>query len=302
MPQQAAPKPEEKPVPASEVASPDGRWAAFIRDYNVHLRKVVVPKLAFAGVQIADPREASQQESFPLTFDGTKGNTYQVERFDGENHFPQIIWSPDSRKLVAVRILDADERKIYIVESSPTDQLQPKLRSVVYAKPGDRLPVPRPHLFEVSTRREIPIRTDLFPEPWSIEGYLWSPDSSHFTFLYNERGHQVLRVIAVDAADGTASAEVDEQSKTFVDYAGNHFIQHFHKSNELLWMSERDGWNHLYLFDTKKREVKNQVTKGQWVVSHVTRVDEERRQVWFWARGIVPGQDPYYFQYAACEF
>ncbi len=67
-------------------------------------------------------------------------------------------------------------------------------------------------------------------------------------------------------------------------------------------MSERDGWNHLYLFDAKTGAVKNQITKGEWVVRGVDRVDEEKRQVWFRAGGIRPGQDPYYVHFCRVNF
>ena len=67
-------------------------------------------------------------------------------------------------------------------------------------------------------------------------------------------------------------------------------------------MSERDGWNHLYLFDAATGRLKNQVTKGEWVVRGVDRVDEEKRQVWFRAGGIRPGQDPYYVHHARVNF
>ena len=147
-------------------------------------------------------------------------------------------------------------------------------------------------------KREIPIDDSLFPNPWSIEDVRWVPDSSRFTFLYNQRGHQVLRIIGVDAATGKAKAIVDEQSRTFIDYSGKMFAEYLDgPSPEIIWMSERDGWNHLYLYDATNGTAKNQITKGQWVVRGVDRVDKEKRQIWFRAGGIRPGQDPYYVHY-----
>jgi dipeptidyl aminopeptidase/acylaminoacyl peptidase len=67
-------------------------------------------------------------------------------------------------------------------------------------------------------------------------------------------------------------------------------------------MSERDGWNHLYLYDAMTGRVKNQITRGEWVVRGVERVDKEKRQIWFRAGGIIPGQDPYYIHYARVNF
>jgi dipeptidyl aminopeptidase/acylaminoacyl peptidase len=67
-------------------------------------------------------------------------------------------------------------------------------------------------------------------------------------------------------------------------------------------MSERDGWNHLYLYDAKTGRVKNQITKGPWVVRGVERADKEKRQIWFRAGGIRPGQDPYSVHYCRVNF
>ena len=79
----------------------------------------------------------------------------------------------------------------------------------------------------------------------------WEKDSSRFTFRHNQRGHQVLRIVGVDANTGVASAIVDERSKTFIDYSGKNFLEWLDDTGELIWMSERDGWNHLYLYEAK---------------------------------------------------
>ncbi len=254
--------------------SPDGRWVAFIRDHNVHLR------------------DSKSREEFPLSFDGIESNAYE----------PRVFWAPDSAKLVALRTEKGDEREIHMIESAPDDQLQPKLHSMHYLKPGDRVPISRPHLFDVASKQEIAVADTLFPNPWSIDEIRWAPDSSRFTFLYNQRGHQVLRLIAVDADSGEATAIIDEQSPTFVDYAFKTFTHYLEESNEIIWMSERDGWNHLYLIDAQTGAVKNPITQGEWVVRGVDRVDEDARQVWFHAGGIHPGQDPYHVHHARVNF
>jgi len=63
---------------------------------------------------------------------------------------------------------------------------------------------------------------------------------------------------------------------------------------EIIWMSERDGWAHLYLVDGATGAFKQQITKGDWVVRAVNRVDEQKRQIWFEASAMNPGEDPYF--------
>lgn len=255
--------------------SPDGQWCAFVKESNVVVSNT------------------TSGEAVQLTSDGATNDAYAGRFF----------WSPNSQKPVAVRVEKGQERKVYYVESSPKDQLQPKLHSYDYLKPGDKLPHPRPHLLDLATRKETPISDALFPNPFTENGEMeihWTPDSARFTFVYNQRGHQVLRVIAVDAATGEARAIVDEQSKTFVDYSSKQFLEYLDDTGELIWMSERDGWNHLYLYDAKTGAVKNQITRGEWFVRGVERV--EKRQVWFRAGGIRPGQDPYYVHCCRVNF
>ena len=265
-----------QPSPARET-SPDGKWRASIRDHNVVLKNV------------------SSGEEFALTSDGKEEDAYR-DRF---------YWSPDSKKLVAVRVEKGQEHKVAFIESSPKDQLQPRLHSFDYLKPGDKLPHPRPALFDVLTHKRISVTDDLFPNPFTETGSMdirWEKDSSRFTFRYNQRGHQVLRIVGVDAETGEARAIVDERSKTFIDYSGKSFLEWVEDSGELIWMSERDGWNHLYLYDAKSGRVKAQITKGEWVVRGVERVDKKKRQIWFRAGGIIPGQDPYYVHYCRVNF
>jgi dipeptidyl-peptidase 4 len=269
-----APRRRRQREQGDPAQSPDGKWRAIVRDNNVFLHEI-----------------ATGQET-PLTHEGTPTDAYGGQPY----------WSPDSRHVVVMRTVPAQEHKVYMVESSPADQEQPKLHSYDYLKPGDRVAHPRPCLFDVAARREITVGEELFPTPWDIDQVTWEPDSKRFTFLYNQRGHQVMRLVAVDAETGAAKAIIDEQARTFIDWTNKVFLQRLEKTHEAIWMSERDGWNHLYLYDTAIGSVKNQITKGEWVVRGVDRVDEEKRQIWFHAGGIIPGQDPYYVHYARVNF
>ncbi len=285
----------ERPAP-DRIASPDKRWEVFARDFNIFLR---------------DTRDGSEHQ---LTLDGFSDNSYartaeseravnmDYETRDPEQATPEVYWSPDSRHFVAMKFKSGSHRRVYLVESSPKDQLQPKLTSNPYLKAGDDVPYTKPHLFDVENKKEIPVDDTLFANPWSDEDVHWSPDSSRFSFLFNQRGHQALRILGVDAKTGAVQSVVDEESKTFICYSSKYFAEYLDDTSEIIWMSERDGWNHLYLYDSKTGNVKNQITKGEWVVRGVDRVDKEKRQIWFRAGGIRPGEDPYYVHNCRINF
>jgi dipeptidyl-peptidase 4 len=264
----------EEPVARRERGiSPDGKWHAAVRDQNVWLK------------------DTASGESFALSTDGVAGDSYS-----------ELFWSPDSARLVAIKRKAGDERKIQIVESSPKDQLQPKTHTIAYAKPGDRVAIERPKLFDISERKEIPVADELFANPWDLSQFRWSPDSKRFTFLFNQRGHQVLRLCSIDAATGKVRAIVNEESRTFIDYSSKQFIRYEDASCEVIWSSERDGWNHLYLYDAESGALKNQITRGEWVVRGIERIDAAQRQIYFRASGIYADQDPYYIHYCRIHF
>jgi dipeptidyl aminopeptidase/acylaminoacyl peptidase len=140
-------------------------------------------------------------------------------------------------------------------------------------------------------RRFPPIRTDLL-EILFQEGpeFHWLHDSTHFTFT--ERGYKRIELREAHAATGEVRVLIQERSNTFVD-PGAIYQKWLHEDSEILWSSEREGWNHLYLYDVKSAKLENQVTKGDWVVREICHVDEKARQAYFLAGGREPGRDPY---------
>jgi dipeptidyl aminopeptidase/acylaminoacyl peptidase len=196
------------------------------------------------------------------------------------------------------------KRQITIIESSPADNLQPKQKIVDYLKPGDPLPKPQ-WVIENKDGSPIKVARDLYQNPFNTDGKLeavWAPDSSEFYFDYNQRGHQLYRILAVDAETGKVRVVVEETSKTFIHYSGKNWRHWLHQSGELIWMSERDGWCHLYLYDTKTGSVKNPITRGDWPVREVLHVDEKNRQLWFLASGLRKKEDPYHLHLCRVNF
>jgi dipeptidyl aminopeptidase/acylaminoacyl peptidase len=264
--------------------SPDKKWEAVIRNYNIAVRA------------------AGSHTETMLSLDGSEGNPYQLS---------SVAWSPDSKKLAAYRVKPGYHREVHYVESSPEDQLQPKSSTLRYAKPGDVLDLQQPSIFDVASKRELAIDQSLFPNPYSLSRLEWRKDNRAVTFEYNQRGHQIYRVIEVDASTGRARAIVSEEPKTFFNYrtangsqadSGKKYRHDVNDGAEMIWMSERDGWNHLYLIDAATGAVKNLITRGDWPVRGVIKVDEPKRQIWFSASGLNPSMDPYFLNYYRINF
>ncbi len=265
--------------------SPDGTREAAIWNYNIVVRDAGTGK-----------------NDVVLSTDGSEGNPYELNT---------IVWSPDSKKIAASKVKPGYRREVHYVESSPGDQVQPKYSVNVYPKPGDVLSLPQPAIFDVASKRQTIVSNALFSNPYDLSRFQWRKDSRAVTFEYNQRGHQVYRVIEVDAATGVARTVISEEPKTFFNYrtangslsdSGKKYRYDVADGKEVIWMSERDGWNHLYLYDGETGTVKHQITKGDWAVRNVWSVDEQKRQLIFSAGGMYPGKDPYFAHYYRINF
>jgi dipeptidyl aminopeptidase/acylaminoacyl peptidase len=234
-------------------------------------------------------------EATLLTTNGTPENPYRGP----------AVWSPDSQSCVVLSVREVPRHVVTIVESSPRDQLQPKVQTFDYFKPGDALPQVQPVLIRVARRTAQIIPAAAFTNAFTPDGEMeirWSPRSDEFYFDDNQRGHQRYRILAVNATNGAVRTVVEERSRTFIDYETKTWREWLDASGELLWMSERDGWAHLWLYDVATGTVKNQVTRGDWVVREILKVDAAKRQVWFLAGGVRPGEDPYHEQLCRVNF
>ncbi|MCD8318313.1 MAG: S9 family peptidase [Paraprevotella sp.] len=250
------------------VVSPDGKRKAYIKNDNVY---------------VCDS-DGSHERA--LSNDGTSGNYYSS----------WIRWSPDSKRVCTNKIRPAQKRYVYYVESSPRTQLQPILHQQEYAKPGDELRFKIPCVFNVETGQAIMPSTDLFDRQYDLIGPDWNVDGTKVTFEYNERGHKVYRMLELDAETGQVRTLVEESSPTFVNY--HRTYRHVLKDGKrMIWMSERDNWTHLYMIDLDKGKVKFQITKGNWVVRNVLKVDEDKQTIYFTASGVNPKEDPYQVHY-----
>lgn len=253
---------------AAPVVSPDGKRQAYIKNDNVYV----------------SDRDGRHERA--LSNDGTAGNYYSS----------WLKWSPDGKYVCANKIRPAQKRYVYYVESSPKSQLQPILHQQEYAKPGDELRFKVPCIFNVETGQAVIPSTELFDRQYDLYGPEWKEDGKAVTFEYNERGHKTYRVLELDAETGKVRTLVEESSPTFVNYS--RMFRHVLKGGkEMIWMSERDNWNHLYMIDMEKGKVARQITKGDWVVRRVLKVDEDNQVIYFTASGVNPKEDPYHVHY-----
>lgn len=262
----------------SSDRSPDGKWTALIKDHNVVIRS------------------RDDEKEIRLSEDGKEGLAYG-----------RLAWAPDSKTLVAFRIEPGERKEVYLVESSPRGGGRAKMSSRPYALPGDKFTTCELNLFDIAARKQIKPEVDRFEHEWLRPRLRWKSDGRHLMYQQADRGHQRFRVIEVDSHTGKVRNLVDEKTETFIWTAHTenlslNLVNWLEETDEFLYVSERDGWRHLYLIDTKEGCVKNQITRGEWVVRAIDRIDETSRQIWFRASGRSSDQDPYFIHYYRINF
>ncbi|MFD2865675.1 S9 family peptidase [Mucilaginibacter antarcticus] len=269
----------------NEIASPDKQKVAFIKDFNLWVRDV----------------KTGQQTQ--LTTDGVKDNGYATDNAGwAKTDRPILTWSPDSKKIATFK---QDERKVNDMYLVTTNVGAPKLEAWKYPLPGDK---EVPMLTRVIINVESPkvIKLQCAPDPhrstlsddikdgsaWA--DVYWSHDATKLVFASTNRDHKEAKVRVADAETGAVKELFEETVKTQFESGWDAVNwRYLSKSNEILWFSERDNWGHLYLYDANTGKLKNQITKGQWVLTDVVKVDESKRVIYFTANGL-DTENPYF--------
>jgi len=277
--QQEASRPER----SNESVSPNKRWAAFVRDHNLYLR------------------DTSTGTELELTHDGAAAFDYatplaslrvMVDQGTEEvKQSPAVFWSPDSSKLVTYRIDSRNSGRFTSLQFVPPNQLRPKAYTYVYPLPGEVLAKAQPVIFDVESGKRIDVAAAIELPFQDGPGFEWFPDSKSFYYDPDDRGYKAKELHLVDALTGEQKVLVREQSDRYVD-PGETTFQFVEGSREIVWSSERDGWDHLYLY-SKTGQFENQITAGPWVVRGVEHIDEKNRRIYFSAGGREKGEDPY---------
>jgi dipeptidyl aminopeptidase/acylaminoacyl peptidase len=265
-----------------EEESPDKKYVAFAKDYDLYIRSAETGK------------ESRLSRSGKPLYEYASGLDW-YNLIEGENgqrppHF-MARWSPDSRKIFT-QILDLrTARKMYLLNSVEEDY-RAKLYSYYRASPGDvNIPYLIPVIFDIAKNREVAV--DIPPIPHFIQhDFRWFKDSRRLYARVFERGYKAVNVYEIDAETGRARIVARDENETCVGTEVSEY-RVLEKTGKVLMTSERDGWNHLYIYDWKSGEMEGQLTQGEFVVMDIEHVDEDNGVVHFTAVGREDGEDLY---------
>ncbi|GAA3571231.1 S9 family peptidase [Snuella lapsa] len=278
----------------NEVVSPDGTKSVFIKDWNLWMRHI------------------NTDEEIQLTTDGIENFGYATDNAGWrKSDKPIVLWSPDSKKIATFQ---QDQRHVSDMYLVKTTVGEPELESWKYPLPSDEKII-QIHRVIINVDEPKIIRLNIPSDPrrgtlcddiscsGSFDDNDWSSDSSTLAFVSTSRDHKVEKFRIANAQTGEVrevfSEIVDTQYESGQGTINWHYLP---SSNEIIWYSERDNWGHLYLYDATTGALKHQITKGDFVVTQLLRVDEEQRKLYFLAQGKEAGQDPYFAYFYSVDF
>ena len=183
-------------------------------------------------------------------------------------------WSADSKKLAFIRF---DESKVpqFSMDMYQKD-LYPTSQTFKYPKAGEKNSEVSLHIFEVGSKSAKKINLGNYSD-FYIARMKWTNEANVLSAQVLNRHQDNLDLIFVDGTTGTAKVVLNEKDKAYVDVTDN---LTFLKDNSFIWTSEKDGFNHIYLYD-KTGKLKNQVTKGKWEVTSYYGFDEKTKTVFY---------------------
>lgn len=292
----------ETEYPSNWLISPDGEKAVFIKDFNIWLK---------------DMRNGAEK---PLTHDGVCHFSYGTapERMNlvsgigksafADSSLPEAIWSPDSAKLLTAKLDERGVLPLPITEYVPDDgSVRPMFTQTKYALPGDEN-IAEWHFLTIDVENEVITFADyptvqdavLWAGVFSGNRAWWSNSGCEAYFLDMKRGQQEVSVVSFNTISGSAHVLFTEKSETYIDlnldFECPAMLYPLPYSNELIWMSERSGWAHLYLYDLKSGKLTKTITCGDWLVREILAFDIDSRDMLIQVSGRNSEIDPYYLE------
>ncbi|MDB9732673.1 S9 family peptidase [Polaribacter sp.] len=279
----------------NEHVSPNGKLVAYIDAYNLWIRDL-------------DTNKKTQ-----LTFDGKQDYGYATNNAGWiKNDGAVLKWSPNSDKIATFQ---QDARGVGMMYLTSSNVGHPRLEAWKHPLPGDaeiftierviihlgnqpktvRLKMEKDFQRGTTTDHIAGRNNELLDAQWNKKG-------TKFAFVSSSRDHKIAHLQIADAQTGAVTSVHKEVVATYYESGVNtENWKVLFDSNEFIWYSEKTDWGHLYLYDLKTKALKNKITSGDFIVKQIKSIDEEKRQLYFYAGGKEAG-NPYHNYYYKVNF
>lgn len=240
--------------------SPDGKKIAYAKENNLYVY------------------DLASNKSTPITTDGKKNSIINgITDWVYEEEFAFVKafdWSADSKKVAYIRF---DESQVPEFSMSMFGkELYPTMQTFKYPKAGEKNALVSLHIYDVNSNGVKNINLGNYTD-FYIARMKWTNDANTLSAQVLNRHQNNLDLLFIDGNSGAAKVVLNEKDKAYVDVTDN---LTFLKDNSFIWTSEKDGFNHIYLYD-KNGKLKNQLTKGKWEVTNYYGLDEKTNTVFY---------------------
>jgi dipeptidyl-peptidase-4 len=203
-------------------------------------------------------------------------------------------WSPDSRHIAYWQINESAEP---VIQLSDFSGAHPEWDQIRIPQPGDSNPRARVGVVDVKTGKQVWLDPGERGE-FYIPRLYWTSRPDTLAMITLDRPQQVMKLYFFDVKTGGKRLVMTETSKTWIDvydfYAGIQDMMSFPEgSHEFFWISDRDGWQHVYRYDYSGKLV-NQVTHGQWSVTRIEGMDPRSSTMYYSSTEVSPLQRQLY--------
>ena len=286
--------------------SPDKKTVVYAKDLNLY-------RMSYDDYLKAkkDEKDSTIVE-IQLTTDGVKdfgyGIPYSTLNTDtlcnGKRRGVWGMWSPDSRHFVTCIDDSRQVKELWVINAMASPR--PTLETYKYQMPGEKeAPIEHLYIFDMTNNSRKEINTARFKnQTHSLEyaptkqkdkdkddvAAIWLGDNSHFYLSRSSRDLKRIDICSYTVGADTIVPIIEERMNTYQELHG---LYTANGGRNLIHWSERDGWAHLYLYDTAGN-LKNRITRGPWHVEQVVDVDDATRTIYFTACGMEPNENPYY--------
>nr|WP_315251697.1 S9 family peptidase [uncultured Flavobacterium sp.] len=240
--------------------SPDGTKIAYAKGNNLYVYDV------------------ASKKSTAITSDGKKNSIINgITDWVYEEEFAFVRafdWSIDSKKVAFIRFDESEvpEFSMSIFQKS----LYPTIETFKYPKAGEKNAAVSLHIYDVAGNTAKKVDLGNYKD-FYIARLKWTNDTNILSAQVLNRHQDNLDLLFIDGTTASAKVILNEKDKAYVDVTDNlTFLQ----DNSFIWTSEKDGFNHIYLYD-KTGKLKNQVTKGNWEVTSYYGFDEKAKTIFY---------------------
>jgi len=240
--------------------SPDGKKVGFVRGHNIFYTNFS------SGAEVA------------LTTDGTENILNGEFDWVYEEEFSIADgwqWSPDGKKIAFWRFDQTRVKEFYMVDQMHTYN---EITPLKYPKTGEQNSIVKIGVVDVETSEtkwmDIGEETDIY-----IPRIYWTNSSDMMAILRINRKQNHLELLMTNTSNGESNVVLEDRDTSWIEVRENSTI-FLKNSDEIVWVSERSGYRHAYLYDYEGNLV-NQITTGDWEITDVLGVSETEGWLYF---------------------